>query len=632
MIDSLSEVEGSIIDVKTELEELDTELQNLHWEVFDKVQDNFNNLHSEIDNLVGLFDDADVVDDKGMFSKEALSNLGLLTQKYELAQYQSSQYAKEIEKLNQDYLDGKYSLLEYQEKLASLNESQWDSINAAEQAKDAMMELHEQRVDKIIEGIEEEKEAYNELIEAQLEAIETEGKLNDRKDTIDEKTAAVAKIQRQIDALKGDNSLSAKAQRAKLEEELAELQKDLDDTIHDYSVEAQKEALNKQNEQFAESKDAEIEVLEETLEDEEKLIADSFNTVKKNASTVGQQIENIAKQHGVAVSDALTTSWKSGETAIASYGETLTVNSSAFIANIIGVENEVLSLQTQADNTAKSLVTAFSTKTDTLVSELVDSYNSVGNVYNMTEALRSSLSTTLESGYDVSGITNALNAIKQAAIETKQELDKVGGDVEKPSLSPDKYHIIDENGNEITVGGGAFADAQSAQNVIDGWGKQGQWKVLPIDEYDFDKYASGVHNLDKDKIAWTQDGGGELIVSPSRDAILTPLKKGDTVLTRAQTDNIFDWSKINPDVLVPDFVRNSVINNMPQITPREVNPTMNIHYDSLVTVNGDVNDLKNLTNQMEKISHNQIVDYNKSLNNATNYGSSMSKWGHKKMV
>ena len=50
-----------------------------------------------------------------------------------------------------------------------------------------------------------------------------------------------------------------------------------------------------------------------------------------------------------------------------------------------------------------------------------------------------------------------------------------------------------------------------------------------------------------DEIAWTQEKGQEILVSPSRDSILTTIKRGDSVLTVEQSENLFRFSQLNPE-------------------------------------------------------------------------------------
>lgn len=608
MIDSLSEVEGSIIDVKTELEELDSELQNLHWEVFDKVQDNFNNLHSEIDNLVGLFDDIDVVDDNGMFSKEALSNLGLLTQKFELAEYQVTSYGEQIAKLNQDYLDGKYSLLEYQEKLAELSEEQWNAVNASEEVRDAIISLHELRVDEIVDSIEEEKEAYREVIEAQLELIDATEDLINKREELEGKSKTVTDLERQIAAMMNDDSQATVAKRLKVEEELTEAKKDLESTERKFSVESQKEALQKQLEDFESEKDNEIDILKASLEDQEKLIADSFEIVKQNAFTVGQHISTIAKKHGVQVSNALTSSWKQGQNAIASYGSVLSEQSSAFIGNIMGVENEVWNLQAQANNTANTLTWMLSTQSDNLVNELNTAAYAEYNLMNATNALQNSLVNTLERGYDVSSITSALNTIEASAKSTGDALRNLGNIQVDAQTEPES--VENKVASNVGVGRYCIVDNASGRQISHGFTTEedarehlAKYAYIYSNKYkkgvSVSAYASGTRNT-KGNIIITDEEGYELKLPKLNSGNYTIANEGSQILTKTQTDNIFDWSKFNPVDIMPKFKPI----DLPKMSGRNNNP---IQIHNSITFTGAVNDANNFEKQIAKIADTQIT-------------------------
>lgn len=56
-------------------------------------------------------------------------------------------------------------------------------------------------------------------------------------------------------------------------------------------------------------------------------------------------------------------------------------------------------------------------------------------------------------------------------------------------------------------------------------------------------YATGVHNLKKDSISWTQERGSEAILRPTDGAVLTPLKKGDSVLTADATERLYNFAQ-----------------------------------------------------------------------------------------
>lgn len=606
MIDALTEVEGNIIDCKKAIESFDNELLQLHTEIFSHIQEQFSNLDSEVSNILGLFEDFDVANDKGVWSKEGLTQLGLLTQQYELAQYQIQQYNNEINELNRLYLEGRYSATEFSERIATLSEQQWQAVKSAESAKDAIMNLNKVRVDLQIDGIEKEIDAYKELTDAQIKALKAEKDLHDYEKSIAEKSKSIADLEKQLSALEYDTSQSAIAKKKLLQQQLAEAIEDLEEEQYQHSIELQEESLSQQLKNFEATKNDEIDSLRESLNNQETLIAESFESVKNNTDIIGQEIANIAVEHGVTVSNTLISSWQSGENAIASYGEVLSQNTSAFIGNIMQVENETWNLQTQANSTADTLAYMFSTRADNLVNELVQSYYAEDNLNAMTQALHDSLVNTLESGYDISGITNALssiangvNSITAAANNASQALANLGA-------------IRDIGDIETTV---------TAKSTSSGSGhtNSGLFNETKRPQVSLAHYASGVRHLPNDEIAITQDDGTEIILSPVRGGVLLPkeaflnkegtpteLKKGDTVLTNEQTDNMFEWAQFNPEEFrkALNIIPQSIMPDIPKVEPRSVNNTIQI--DNVLTVQGSIDNGN--VKRMEQVAQKAIND------------------------
>ena len=61
---------------------------------------------------------------------------------------------------------------------------------------------------------------------------------------------------------------------------------------------------------------------------------------------------------------------------------------------------------------------------------------------------------------------------------------------------------------------------------------------------DFYSYKSGSHNISKKQLAWTQDGGSELIYRAVDGAILTPLNMGDKVFTHQMSENLWNLAQV----------------------------------------------------------------------------------------
>lgn len=643
MVNSISHVEGSILDCKTAIEEFDNELLNLNFQIFERVQTEFGNISSELENLAGLFDDFNeikVSDGKGTWTDQAIATLGLYAQQYELAHHQVEQYGEAIDKLNQDYAAGRYSATEYADKLADLVDGQWDCVNSAEQLESSIIDLNKIRINEEIKTIEDEIDAYRKLTDAQIEALDAAKDLHDYEQSIAEKTKAVTDIQRQLAAMQNDNTASTVARRKQLEEQLAEAKKVLTEEEYNHSIETQKDALNQQYTAFEEERNKEIEALQLTMEDRETLIADSLETVKANAATVGEQIAMIAQEHGVIVSDAIISSWKSGENAIASYGEVLSAGTSAFIGNIMDVQDYVYGLQSQANSTADSLAWMFSTRADNLVNELTSSYYSEANLDAMTNTLQNSLINTLERGYDVSSITNALASIASGA-------DSVASAANKAAQA--LANMGTQNTGGYDTSGSGKAENKGYKVVDTKYGRTIRTYSTKKEADDFiksNKSTSKYFTIMKAAKGGiiTKDKNNPLnrIAESVGEDTLVAAKEGEGILTKDQTEDLSDFTKalakqnlvpieqaehiigteqmeqwrklsnalvkidqnmLNPSAnanaftfrpgiqstLIPEYVRND-------------RPTVNFHYDKMLEFNGDFNNSEQLLNQMQRVA------------------------------
>lgn len=628
MAGALADVEGNILDCKKTIEELDNSLLNLHTEVFDRIQKQFSDIDSEISRLAGLFEDFDPADDKGGWTGEGLARLGLLVQQYELARYQIQQYNHEIDELKARYLEGRYSASEYADRLADLSSAQWEAVNASQSARDAIMDLNEARINGAVKGIEKEIDSYKELTDARLEALRASRELHDYENSIAEKTKSVTDLERRIAAMQYDTSAAAAAKRRQLEEELAEARKALEEAEYDHSLKTQEEALNSQYESYEEERRKEIEGLRESLNEKETILGESFETVKSNAALIGWEIANMAALQGAAVSETLISSWQSGETAVASYGETLSQNTSAFIGSLVGVEAEVWNLQAQADNTASSLAWMFAARADSLVNELGASYYAESNLAGMTNTLQQVLSGTLERGYNVSGILSSLGSITSAANAAAKAVESIGTGsrtgftgADPADQSRDGLDAFGENIKKISSGGGGGTGGLHSQNL------------KPTNMAMLHAYAGGTRATEGDLIV-TDEEGEELKLPRLENGQYTVAREGTQILTKRQTDNLFQWSGFSPEELarlcspinIPESVLKPKLPEWAGPSEELLNKLMDrqpvtVHYDSLVTVNGDVNDTNHFTKQVAKIARQEIDKDWQTLNDAVKYRS-----------
>ena len=415
-------------------------------------------------------------------------------------------------------------------------------------------------------------------------------RLHDYRKQIAESNKSIVAIQKQLAAIENDNSQKARAQRAKLQQQLKDAQDALAEQEYDHSVEMQQQALDEQLEQYKDTRQKEIDELNAYVENSQQVLTDMFENVRANAESIGQTIVQTAQEHGFQVSTSLTESWKAGENAIASYGAVLTPATSEFIAQLENVEQQTWDLQDQADKTAVSLADMFGTRADTLVGELQRSWQAEANAQAMADALRQSMVYALESGYDISSVVSSLNSVANAAKDVAEAANDAAGALDNAiskqnafnnmPKSSDLTHITtiynNPNANQVNwdyIGGHTSLNSSKSSNsystTIPGLGKKTK------------KHARGLSKAEQDELAWTQELGSEFIVSPTRNSILTPIKAGDAVIDAKGTRNLFELAKIDPN----DILQGS---GAKVVAPQIESTNNSVSIGNLVNVEGSI--------------------------------------------
>ena len=392
MYDSLTDIDSNIIDCTNSLEEFQNEINTLSWQPLEKLSEAVSHIDSETDFLLGRLEDSDVYSD-GRWTDEAVTRLGLYASKYEENMYMSQQYKQAIDELENQYSQGKYNTAEYTEKLRQLQEEQWQYIEAAEAAKDAIIELNETKLDiqieeaekkydNLAESIDKATEAYEEMINAKKEALSQQSEERSFKKQTDSLTEEISRIRKNIDSVNGNDSQEAASQKLQYEEELKEKQEELEELYYEHSIEAQQDAYDKALENYREQQEnkklsleeeleAEREAFENSLKNREELLAIRFETAKENYITVYTSLAALGEEYNIKISDSLINSWKSGENALALYSETFGTYTSVFMEELEKLRLKIHENEMEAEGTYQQLINAFNADSQGLQEKLV---------------------------------------------------------------------------------------------------------------------------------------------------------------------------------------------------------------------------------------------------------------------
>jgi len=242
--------------------------------------------------------------------------------------------------------------------------------------------------------------------------------------------------------------------------------------------------------------------------------------------------------------------------------------------------------------------------------------------------LKNSLVSTLEGGYNVSGITSALNSITSAANRATDAFRTLNENasfiapttpISKPSSTKTDYVYLDKNGkvngftgksNQVIKDGGLKIEAFSKGGVVT---KDDDNILKPIAE-----------SVGEDTMVAVKYG--ESILTKEQREMLRQFAEGwnnnriiknagDSTLLRRQMDGIYDFFGVDASQFVANYTQPLfTAPKLPEFVQRNTQP-VNVHFDSFMQVNGDINDTNHFTKQVEKIAGN-ISD--KKVNNLVN--------------
>lgn len=320
--------------------------------------------------------------------------------------------------------------------------------------------------------------------------------------------------------MSGDNSASAIARRKQLEAELAAAQEELEELYYNHSIEKQQDALDEQMDNYQEEKDKEMESLDEYLKNVEQVIADSFKTVTGNTQTVSGTLQEIAKQYGINVSEAVTKPWEQGVTAIGTYQNQLNTSTSAFTEQLKAIKQQLLDLQAEADKTAQHLVNATNQQAK----------DTSGATYTPPTPSTPSQPQPSTPQKPAAPANGSSVTVKKSA--TNFSRDGGNGTRMQSWVPGSTFTVYQVSGSEVLIGrNGAYT----------GW----------VRLSDIEGYRRGTKGTKKDQLAITDENGlEELVLHAGDNGRLQFLSKGSAVIPSDISANLMKLGSLDPsDVL-----------------------------------------------------------------------------------
>ncbi|WP_343209454.1 hypothetical protein [Anaerolentibacter hominis] len=323
------EMRTEIINVGTEITNCDISLaefqksiRDFDFKMFDRFRSTLGQITDESSLLQNLLGSKDSFDENGNWTDAGKTKAGLYVQDYDTFMASARSYEKQLEDLEKKRKEG-MGEEEYFEQHSELIQGYQESIQAANDAKQSMLDLAR-------EGIQAQIDAMNELISKQKEALRQEKDNYEYHKSVTDKRKNIAKLEKQLNAISGDDSLEARKRRKQLEQQLADANEDYSDFQYDHSIETQELGLDATLEAYREQ-------MENYSKDTGKLWADSVGMIQSNSSVIASTIQSTAQEAGYKVSQYITDAWKGGTAAVNGFASNLTDKSGGILGVIAAI-------------------------------------------------------------------------------------------------------------------------------------------------------------------------------------------------------------------------------------------------------------------------------------------------------
>lgn len=502
---AINSTKESIQDAELSLLQYEKTMRELDWEYFDYMEDRISNITDEADFLIDLMANGKLFDDKGQMTDTGMATMGLHGQNYNVDMAQADQYAKAIKELNAEIAKDPYNtdLIERRQELLEL---QRKSILAAEDEKQAMIDL-------VKDGIEAQLDSLKDLMDAYTDSLDSAKDLYDYQKKVKEQSDEIASLQKQLSAYAGDNSEETKATIQKIQVDLSKAMEELQETEYEQYISDQKKLLDELYTEYET-------ILNARLDDVDALISDMIDTINANSSSIGDTIQQECANVGYTLTESMNSIWTNeggAFTVISKYGEQFLSQNTSTLNAILGIKAYTDALIAKADAEAKAKAEA--TKKQTEASKPASQPSKPSN---NTPSTPSKPARTDKDYYGVAlAIWNG-NYGWGTGNTRVSRLQAKGFDANRVQS------IVNQMGREGYVHSGAWVGRYQG--------------IRDLSPYHYNKYAVGLKNAPKAENAWVNELGSESIVKPSENAIVTHIAKGDSVLDAEATRNIWDMA------------------------------------------------------------------------------------------
>ena len=570
MCAEIDSVTQSIESATTATIEWSNEIRNIDWSIFELIQERISDVTDEANFLIELMSNEKLFDDNGKLTDKGMATVGLHGQNINTYMYQADDYGNKVKEIDNKIASGEYDPYDQNviNKRREYVELQREAILNAEQEKQAIKDLVE-------EGINLELDALQERIDLHNEELNSIKDLYDYQKQVRKQSEEIASLEKQRAAYLNDNSSEGKAKLQEITVSLKEAKEELQETEYDRYISDQSKLLDDLYESYSE-------VLNARLDNIDTLIESQIEAVKNNTATIAKTLEASTSNVGTTLTNAMNAIWNgSGD----SMKSVLSTNNEAIIGKepttiksvLDGIKKSVDNMVKNVDKEAEDKIEQPKTQTSAVANPTSGSSGSSGGVGDSTPSSGENKST---------GDGKPKIGDKVKFVSGKYYYDSQGVHPAGSKNQGKEVYITNVNNRDWATHPYHISTGKKLGSGDLGWLKLNQ----------ISGYATGKKNFSNNEIAWTQENGQEFIIRPSDGAILTPVAKGDSVLTSAASSNIWNMAN-NPSEFIKDNLKLGQT-NIPNNSNAQSNYTQNL--DKVVFNLPNVKNYEQLLSEMQK--------------------------------
>lgn len=303
--DEWLEMKSEIVDAQTAVQDYENQMEQLkqeqilvqYEEMFDRAIEKAEKFKDKIEAINSLITQEMMYDyETGHLTEFGALSIVLNAKQLDTSLTTLKDYVKKRQQIMDDFKADKFGEETYDKLMAENDASLQGALKDAQAYQQAIIGI-------IKDQAQAEQDALFKVIDARKDALQKKKDYYDYDKTIKNKSKEINLLKQQIAALDGVTDAQSRAEKARLEAELAEKQEDFDDTVRDHVYELQVDGLDDLKDQLSEDFEKWSHELSANLDKMSQAIADAVANVGGNTADALNSIAKILEQFGINAGD-----------------------------------------------------------------------------------------------------------------------------------------------------------------------------------------------------------------------------------------------------------------------------------------------------------------------------------------